>query len=219
LKKGDVIVDIDGKAIDSDGNYMDEVYGRISLGHLVTTKHYEGEKVKVRYLREGKTLEADVPVARRKPTQYLSEPYIIDRAPSYYVLGGLVFQELSRQYLKEFGADWVRKAPLELVYLDRIQNELQDDPRKHAVVLTRVMPSNVTIGYEEIRNQLVISINGMPLTSIADIPAAIEKSSNGLHRIELKGDPSLIFLDAKATKEVGPELQRAYGLPALSRIQ
>jgi S1-C subfamily serine protease len=219
LLKGDVLLEIAGNPIDSDGNYKDADYGRVSLGHLVSTRHFEGQKVKVKIWREGKPVELEVPVARRKPQQYLSEPYVIDRAPQYYVLGGLVLQELSRQFLKEFGADWSRKAPLELVQLDRVQSELPEDGMRRAVVLTRVLPSDVTVGYEELRNLQVTAINGIALTCLADVPKAMAKSSEGLHRIELKGDPSLIFLDAKAVEASGPILQQAYGLPALSRLE
>ena len=219
LSSGDVLLEIAGKSIDSNGNYEDEDFGRISLSHLVSTRHYEGQKVKARIWRGGESLQVEVPVARRKPEHYLSEPYVIDRAPRYYVLGGLVLQELSRQFLREFGSDWQRKAPLELVHMDRTQSEQSTHPRKRAVVLTRVLPSNVTVGYEELRNLLVTSINGMPLESLDDIPKALEKASNGLHQIEFKGDPALIFLDAKAVEAAAPALQRAYGLPALSRLE
>jgi S1-C subfamily serine protease len=219
LLKGDVLLEIEDNPIDSDGNYKDADYGRISLSHLVSTKHFEGQKARVKIWREGKILGLEVPVAKRRPEQYLSEPYVIDRAPQYFVLGGLVLQELSRQYLKEFGADWGRKGPMELVQLDRVQSELPDTGIKRAVVLTRVLPSDVTVGYEDLRNLLVTAINGMPLTSLADVPKAMEKATDGLHRIGLKGDPSLIFLDAKAAEATGPALQRAYGLPALSRLE
>lgn len=219
LLKGDVLLDIAGHSIDSDGNYGDADYGRISLGHLVSTRHFEGQKVKVKIWREGKALDIEVPVARRKPNQYLSEPYVIDRAPPYFVLGGLVLQELSRQLLKEFGADWSRKAPLELVQLDRIQSELPDAGVKRAVVLTRVLPSDVTVGYEDIRNVQVTAINGVQLTCLADVPKAMTKAAEGLHKIELKGDPSVIYLDVRAVEASGSILQRAYGLPALGRLE
>jgi hypothetical protein len=211
-------MEIAGKAIDSDGNYRDETYGQISLGHLVCTKHFEGDKVPVRLLREGKEMNLQVPVARRHPEQYLSEPYIIDRAPNYYVLGGLVLQELSRQYLKEFGADWARKAPLDLAHIDRTQSESDEESRRHVVVLSRVLPSDVTVGYEDLRHLILKAINGQTIKDLSDVPESLKKAVNGVHRIELSGDPSLIFLDAKAVEAVGPALQRSYGLPALSRL-
>jgi S1-C subfamily serine protease len=219
LKKGDVLLEIAGNPIDSDGNYRDPDYGRISLGHLVSTKHFEGQLVKIRISRDGKLLDLSVPVARRHPEQYLSEPYIIDRAPRYYVLGGLVLEELSRQYLKEFGADWLHKAPLELVNLDRTQGENAEEKRTRIVILTRVLPSDLTVGYEDLRHQVVTAINGQPLSSLDDVPKALEKALDGLHKVELVGDPSVVFLDAKGVQSIGAELQKSYGLPALNRLQ
>jgi S1-C subfamily serine protease len=112
IQKGDVLIEIDGYAIDADGNYQDPDYGRISLGHLVATKHFEGEEVPVKLLRDGKIQTRSIKVAHRSPNQFLSPPYVFDTAPRYFVLGGLVLQELSRSYLKEFGNDWIHKAPM-----------------------------------------------------------------------------------------------------------
>lgn len=219
LLKGDVLMEIAGQPIDSDGNYRDQTYGRISLGHLVCSQHFEGDKVQVRAFREGKSVSVEVPVARRRPEQYLSEPYVIDRAPRYYILGGFVLQELSRQYLKEFGAEWFRKAPLDLVHIDRTQSETDQEEKSRVVVLTRVLPSDVTIGYEDLRHLILKKINGEAIKDLTDVPKALLKAKGGVHRIELGGDPSLIFLDVKAAEAVGPSLQRSYGLPALSRLQ
>ncbi len=219
LLKGDVLLEIGGQPIDSDGNYKDPAYGRISLGYLVSTKHFEGEKLKVHLFRGGKEIDAEVPVAKKRVDQYLSEPYIIDRAPNYFVLGGLVLQELSRQYLKEFGADWPRKAPLDLVHLDRTQGESDQEVPGRIVVLTRVLPSDVTIGYEDLRHIIVKKVNGKEIHGLQDIPGALTAVTNGLHRIELNSEPTVIFLDAKAVEAVGPRLQQSFGIPALSRLE
>ena len=219
LQKGDVILEIAGQPIDSDGNYRDADFGRISLGHLVSTRHMQGDSLPVRIWREGKQIEAAVKVSRKPVEEYLSEPYIIDRGPRYYVLGGLVLQELSRQYLKEFGNDWTRKAPLELLHFDRIQSELEDSGKKKLVMISRVLPSNVTIGYEDIRHVLVNMINGVPIQSLADIPEALKASKDGLIKIELASDPSLIFLDADAVDQITPALQRSYGITTMSRLE
>jgi hypothetical protein len=219
LKKGDVILEIAGQTIDSDGNYRDADFGRISLGHLVSTRHMQGDSLRVNIWRDGKQIEAAVKVSRKPVEEYLSEPYIIDRGPRYYVLGGLVLQELSRQYLKEFGNDWTRKAPLELLHFDRIQSELEDSGKKKLVMISRVLPSNVTIGYEDIRHVLVNKINGVPIQSLEDIPEALKSSKDGLIKIELASDPSLIFLDAEAVDQITPALQRSYGITSMSRLE
>jgi hypothetical protein len=146
------------------------------------------------------------------------EPYVIDRAPKFYILGGLVLQELSRQYLKEWGNDWVKKAPEHFVYYDRQQSELFPKGPKKIVFLSRVLPSAATVGYEDLHTLVVKRINGVELQSLADIPAALEKATDGLHKVEFDSDPTSIYLDAKAVAEEGDTLMRKYRLPALQRL-
>lgn len=219
IQKGDVLLEIDGHAIDADGNYADSDYGTISLGHLVCTKHFENDKIPLKLFRNGKFENKTLTVLRRRPEQFLSEPYIFDRAPGYFILGGLVLQELSRTYLKEFGSEWSRKAPMDLLNLDRTQSEIPQNGKKRIVFLSRVLPSDVTVGYEELRHQVVTSINDQPLSSLSDIPEALKKAVGGIHKVELSGDPHQIFLDAEAVEKMGPTLMRGYRLPALSRLE
>ena len=70
-----------------------------------------GEKLTFTIARKGETKEIPMTLAHRDVESYVVEPYVLDRAPKFYILGGLVLQELSRQYLKEWGNDWVKKAP------------------------------------------------------------------------------------------------------------
>ncbi len=211
-------MEIAGRPLDMDGNYRDEDFGRISLGHLVSTRHFEGDQLPVRFVRKGETKETKVPLLHRSVEQYVSEPYVIDRAPRYYVLGGLVLQELNRQYLREFGADWSRKAPMELIYLDSNQGESEKMGRKKIVMISRVLPSNLTVGYEDIRHVMVKAINDAPIQTLEDVPKALRATKDGLIKIELYHEPLLLFLDAHGVEQVSPAIQRAYGIPELSRL-
>ena len=42
LKEGDVLVAIDDKQVDPDGNYLHPVYGKLSITHLTTTEAFSG---------------------------------------------------------------------------------------------------------------------------------------------------------------------------------
>ena len=53
-------------------------------------------------------MQLNLALEHRAANDYVITPYNFDRAPLYYVLGGLVFQELSRQYLREWGANWLK---------------------------------------------------------------------------------------------------------------
>jgi hypothetical protein len=219
IEKGDVILRVDDLPVDQDGNYADTTYGKIALGHLLSTRHYVGDVVKFSLLRNGGPKDVTLTLTHRAPESYMSPPYILDAAPRFYILGGLVLQELSRQYLKEFGADWWKKAPEELVFLDRHQNELRRDSSHRVIFLNRVLPSDATVGYEELHQLVVTAINGTELHSLNDIPAALEKAEGGIHKIAFEGDPGAIYLDAAQVAQSDAILAKTYRLPSLKRLE
>jgi hypothetical protein len=219
LEKDDVIFKIDADALDQDGNYTDPQYGKIAASHLLGTRHFDGDVVKFTVLRKGEVKELAITLAHRPVESFVIEPYIIDRAPRFYILGGLILQELSRQYLKEWGADWQKKAPENFVYFDRQQAELFKDGPKKIVFLSRVLPSEATVGYEELNGLVITRINGLALQGIADIPAAIAKAQEGVHKIEFDTDPGVIYLDAQQVAAEEPMLAKKYRLPATKRLE
>jgi len=218
IKQGDILLEVAGKSVDQDGNYTDPRYGKLSLTNLISLQT-AGSKVPFKLLRNGSVLNLDVTVRHRPAESYVIPPYDLGKAPSYYVLGGLVLQELSREYLKEWGADWQKKAPERMVYYDRYQSDLFQGDRKHLVVLSQVLPTADTIGYEDLGALVVTKINDIPLTSFADVPKALEHPVNGFHKIEFEENPTVIYLDAQQVSDHAEDLKKTYGLPAVSRTE
>jgi hypothetical protein len=219
LQEGDVLIGVDDFAVDQDGNFDDPAYGKIPLSHLFSTHHFAGDKVNLQILRSGERKTLDATLSRRNPNDYVSDPYIIDARPRYIVVGGLILQELSRQYLKDFGADWVRRAPSRLVYSDRFQTELYKDGPRKLVFLSRVLPTSATVGYEELNHLLIKRINGIELQSLDDVPGALDKPLNGFHRIDFEEDPKTIYLDAAEIEKTEQTVQKQYRLPMLKYLE
>lgn len=218
IKEGDVLLEVAGRNVDQDGNYKDPVHGKLSLINVISLQT-AGATVPFKLLRDGKVLTLNVTVRHRPADSYVIPPYVIDKAPSYYVLGGLVFQELSREYLKEWGSDWEKKAPEQMVYYDHYQSDLFQGDRKHLVILSQVLPTEDSIGYEDLGALVVTKINDIPLTSFEDVPKALEHPINGFHKIEFEENPSVIYLDARAVSEHEDDMMKTYGLPAVSQTE
>jgi len=147
----------------------------------------------------------------------ISEPFFVDRDPPYFVLGGIVFQELNRAILREWGKDWKTTAPQRLVFLDEFQHELPPD-RGKIVFISHILPSDATIGYEFVGNPVVTSMNGTDIRSLADLAAAAQKPVDGFHRIEINEDPRLIILDAEEVENAAQGLMESYGMPSMHSI-
>ncbi len=217
LKKGDVLLEVGGFAIDQDGNYENPKFGKIPFGHIIATENLPGGQLPIRILRDGKSIALQLPLEPRDLGAMISESFIMDRQPRYYILGGLDFQELSRPFLREWGSDWKSEAPQRLVYLDEFQDELPAGTGK-IVFLNQVLPADTSLGYEELSSLVVERINGRAIHRLEDVAEAVKHPVNGFHKIEFDSDPGVIFLDAKQVQDTAAELQRAYDLPALESL-
>jgi S1-C subfamily serine protease len=218
MQVGDIVVSVAGNDLDQNGNYVDPLYGKIEFTNLVTAKALAGDTMKFGIHRQGKPMQLDVVLQHRPASDYVIPPYNGEEPPAYIVLGGLVFQELSRQYLKEWGANWLREAPQRWVYMDRFQSELFPEANRRVVVLSQVLPSNSTIGYDEFAYLTVQKVNNREIKSLGDLAEALKHPIDGFAKIETAEDPKQLALDMQQVNSEAASLQQNYGLPALQRL-
>lgn len=219
LQVGDIITSIAKSAIDPNGNYVDPLLGKIDLANLLTGRAFSGDTLPFEIQRHGQPMQLNVTLEHRDPSDYVVSPYSFDEAPNYYVLGGIIFQELSRQYLKEWGGNWQREAPQKFVYLDRYQSELFPEGHRKIVVLSQVLPANAAIGYEDISYLVVKTVNAKEVHSLTDLAEAVKQPlEGGFIKIETEEDPKQIELDAKQVATDASALQEGYGIPSLQRL-
>jgi S1-C subfamily serine protease len=218
LQVGDIVTAVADREIDQNGNYVDPLHGKIEFTNLLTAHAYAGDVVPFRVQRNGKPIQINVTLEHRDAKEYVSPPYNLDRPPRYYVLGGLIFQELSRQYLKEWGPTWERSAPQRLVYFDHFQSELFPEGNRRVVILSQVLPADSTIGYDDLSYLTVTKVNGKEIKSLDDLAEAVKQPIEGFIKIETEEDPKQIALDAAQVASEAPNLQENYGISSLQRL-
>jgi S1-C subfamily serine protease len=219
LQVGDIVTAIGDNEIDQNGNYVDPLYGKIAFTNLITSKAFAGDTLPIQIQRSGQPMQLNLSLEHRAANDYVIPPYNADQPPPFYVLGGLIFQELSRQYLKEWGANWRKEAPQRFVYLDHFQSELFPEGNRRVVILSQVLPANSTIGYDDLSYLTVEKVNGKEIKSLRDLADAVKESGDGFAKIETAEDPKLIALDLKQVQAEAAALQQNYGLPALQRFE
>src|SRR3989440_3602523 len=220
MQVGDIVKSVGNHEIDENGNYVDPLYGKIDFTNLISAHSYTGDVLPMQVERKGKPMELKVTLEHREAKDYVSPPYALDEAPKYFVLGGLIFQELSRQYLKEWGPNWQREAPQRFVYLDRFQSELFPGESRRIVILSQVFPATNTIGYDEFSYLTVTKVNGKEIKSLNDLADVVKQPiEGGFIKIETEEDPKQIELEAKAVADEAPQLQENYGIPSLQRLE
>lgn len=217
MRAGDVLLVLGGRKLDADGLYEDPDFGRVLFTHLITSRPPGTGPLEAEIFREGQTLRIPIHPAPRNPATLVSEPYRFDRPPRYFVLGGIVFQELSGAFLREWGNAWRKNAPQRLVFLDAFQNELPPG-RGKIVFVSTVLPSDETLGYDQITNLVVTKVNNREIRALEDLAEAVQHPLGRFHKVEFEEDPRAIYLDADSVRARAEELARSYGIPAETNI-
>ena len=219
LQPGDIITSIKNNELDQNGNYVDPLYGKIEFTNLLTAHVFAGDTVPFQIQREGKPMQLQITLEHRPAQNYVIPPYNLDQAPPYYVAGGLIFLELSRQYLKEWGVNWQKEAPPRFVYLDRFQSEFFPEGNRRIVIISQVLPSASTIGYDDLAFLTVKKVNGKEINSLGDVAEAVKQPQDGFVKVETEEDPKQLELDAAQVEQERQALQENYGISALQRLQ
>ncbi|MDF1811827.1 MAG: PDZ domain-containing protein [Verrucomicrobiales bacterium] len=219
LKKGDVILSIDGNPIDARGYYTHPEFGKLEYLHLIRSKPFVGDNLKLGILRSGENSDLIVTLDKQPASAELIDPYMFDRAPRYIVLGGLVFQELTRTYLEMYGSDWKNRAPFKLSYADAYPSKYEKEGLDKLVFLSRVIPTKNNVGYEKLSHLIVKKVNGTKITDIKDLDKALAEPLEGFHKIEFTEFPSVIYIDAEEAGKTNVQLKKDYGIHELKQIE
>ncbi len=209
----DVITRIGDFAVSNTGQYEHPLYGNTSIAHLIRTVYHAGDTVPFQVFRKGKVVTLNIQLNHRKPDEYLVPPYVVDRQPKYLIVGGLVFQELSVSYLREYGKDWASRAPIDLVYYQQNQDYRNGDQREKIIIISNVIETPFTIGYENFSDLVVTRVNGQTIRKLADVATAIKAPQGGFHKIEVEQTPGILYLDPKEVPLIHQIIRERYRIP------
>jgi len=219
LLKGDVILDIDGNAIDSYGRYSDPTYGPLSIQHLIT-RESAGQEVLFTVWRNGEEAKIATKVVNFKPSEMLVPFHEYDQQPEYIIIGGFVFQKLTREYLLEFGQNLAGQAPSHLYHYDRDLAFKPTDERKSVVVLSHVLPTPTNLGYTDLGELVVREFNGLAIASAADILKACQLNPDSpYHVVEFEMDAPTVVIPREGLSDVDRFVSENYGIRKLSNIR
>ena len=218
LTKGDVLVSVGGFPIDKHGEFDDAEYGKMSLSFLTTTRSHVGQSLPLQVLRDGQPVEITMVLEREVLDSYPVLPYEFDVQPEYIIVGGMIFQELNRQMLQEWGSGYQTKAPNRLVYMEEHQWELFE-PGQRQVLLTHTLPTAYTNGYTQFNFLPLTKANGKDIHSIHDLAAALKAPLDGFHKFEFQEQPYTMYMEAELVAPLNEAIQNLYKLPAMENLR
>ena len=113
VKEKDVLLKIGKYKLNTQGKYKNSKWGWLSFKDIAIN-YKAGDSVDFSVLRGGKVVNVTTVLTKYDPEMdaIVQNPH---SGPNYYIFGGLVFQELSIDYVKTWGRDWIEKALLHIL--------------------------------------------------------------------------------------------------------
>ncbi len=220
LKPNDILLELDGHAIDSQGDYLHPQYGRLDFNIIASDGHYVGDIIRANILRDRREITVDIPLknipceSMRIPEQRIDEP------PPYLFAGGFVFRELDTPYLRAWGNDWSERIPLRLRIYRKMEANNNSPDRQHMIVLADVFPDEYNLGYHDLAQNIVKTVNGRPVNSVADLQEAFQHPDGQFHIIEFVAsyNMSTVILDAVEFESATDQIMEKYRIPKRIRL-
>lgn len=156
IQENDVILSIDGYDIAGDSSIRIDEDLQTDYKHAIDMKQI-GEEVEVTFSRMGNVQTVSLQAQRHQENDTLVRPEAFDALPEYYIYGGILFVPLNMNLIKRWGPDWSRSAPVNLL---QARSQWSSPDRREAVVALQVLPADVNLGYHDVRNWIVESVNG-----------------------------------------------------------
>jgi hypothetical protein len=219
LKHGDVILSINGKQLNSYGRYEHPEYKFISFEHILS-KMPAGDTIPFEVFRDEKKITIDVIAKGIESDNMLVPYYLYGEQPQYVVIGGFVFQQLSRDYFLLWGSDFSGKVPPHLYYYYADQSFEPSPQRKDIVILSYVLPAEINQGYQQLSRIVVDSVNGKKITSMSDIAAALKDTpESGLVEVSFEMDNPVVAIPKDQLPMANAQIAQLYGIPKLANIE
>jgi len=212
VKANDVLLSFDGETIANDGTICFRKHERVAFSWLVAQKFY-GEPAVLKVLRDGQEMELRIedfhPEVPLVPIHLFGRQH---EGPSYMIVAGLVFTTLSVPFLRsEFGEEWDCEAPVEIVHKVLVQRA--ESKGEELVVLTQVLANDLTVGYEDLENVLLASVNDTPVRNLRHVMELIEACSSEYLRFSFQNNLVLVLKPDDAKKATAEALEQ-HTIPA-----
>ena len=204
LREGDVLLELDGHRIAANGTirYADRIRTRFEA---VLGSRFVGDTLPVKIMRDRAVIEVAVTLrSHRRLVPYNAH----DTHPRYVVWGGLVFQPLTRDFLRTWNR-WWESAPSEFV--QQYYTGVRTEDCRERLLISQVLADELTVGYAERYNELIDTVNGVRPRDLAHLAALID-GAEGIVTVETSWGGRLVLDVAEVATHHARILER-YRIP------
>ena len=202
IKPGDILTSIDGHRIENDGTveFREHEYTKF---HYFVDQHQMGEKVRLGLIRQGEHKEVEAPLKYKADNIFLVKTTQYDVMPTYFIDGGYVFAPLTRNL--------IRSTRLNRLALSYLAQQWQTKEKQEAVVLLKVLASDISRGNNGFAMWPIEKINGKSFVNFKDFYNKVLHSKGQYIILEDKYGFKVI-IDTKEAKAKQKEILKKYNI-------
>ncbi len=233
LKQGDYLIKMGNWELSYDAKINHPEWGTSLFDLLFLDKLRVGDPLQIRLIRDGQEIVLQTKVSAYEKGRIDIPLKLAGHAPRYVIQGGLLFQELTVNYLSMWGSNWESRAPVRLrLFMEQNKNIFShyylkktndnstsqiNDSELRIVLVTQVIPDQINIGYQKITNAIVLQINNRDIHSLEDVEKSFLYPKNGFHRIDfLPGSDRLsVILPDLNLREANLRIKKNFRIPKL----
>ena len=205
------ILSINNIDIDDNGLYQSKYYGKLNYYGLIYLNHFVGDSITLNIIRNRKKMKINFKLKPFFDDSFLISVSNYDSPPEFIIIGGLVFQELTKEYLKIWGKDWSKKADKRLMYYYDNFSKYPNTSHRRFVILNFVLPASVNKGYFNMRYLILNKVNNIEVKDLAHSKSTIDLLNEENIIMDFIGE-NRIVLDTKAAKASIDEIMRKYNI-------
>ena len=208
LKDDDVILEIAQIPLREDVKIAHKIWNKVDYHYLLENKKV-GSKVDLLILRERKKIKIGLTLQAQNSNSGPIEYYKEQASPSYYLVGGIVFQRLTYSYLRSFGENWERNIPpnfYNLLHYGRERGFKGD-----AIFISHVFPGHMSKGYENLKFSIVDKVGKIENINFLEL-GKIFNSEKGQLKFFLRDGRGLLFLDLAESVKEKKFIQKMYSI-------
>jgi len=209
VQPGDVLLEIEGHKIQRDGKVTLQDGLRVESSHLEYVKQV-GDSLNLVIQRNGQRKNLSIKLTPRKP-RINQKQY--DVKPSYFIFAGLLFQPLSQGYLRAHHRSNYTLIPYISAYTLEGYNKSVPDlvktSREQTVLLGRVLPDAVNLGYKNMEGMVIHAVNDTPVKDLGHLTHLIENADGDHLKIETDFG-NVIMLDLAKARARNQQILQKY---------
>lgn len=204
---GDILIRIDQHDIDPFGCVAYPELGlTLPFDYEIMMKYF-GDEIDLEILRDGKKHYLNVKIDETRRGAPLVRMTEYDKPPTYYIVGGMVFQPLVGNMLENylsFGGNFLFIDLMHHCFRGKVEGS-----RDEIVVLSRVLKDRVNEGYQLLENEVIKEVNGIKICNMQDLIQIFENSQDTYFVIETQ-DNEKIILDRDEVVKRSPLILQRY---------